>query len=400
MIVINIIVMSVVAYLVIASAWLLMLTLASWGFRPKVVRNSVPLRFLAVIPAHNEALQIKQTIGHIRKCDYSADLLDIAVIADNCSDTTAEIAEKSGAQVFERKNEQKRGKGMALDWFLRLYGARLEDYEGIVFIDADSIPDRLLFRALSESLSHPEVSVVQGFNGVANPYDNWRTALNSAAFNLFNHVRMAGNERLFDKAFLKGLGMAFSPKILRKYGWPAHSVVEDLEFTAMLLEQNIGVRYNPEAIITSEMAVSREQADGQRKRWEGGRFALARAMVPQLFGKVWRGGYNRVFILADLLILPLSLIVLALLLSWIATWLYLPSAVTLLTAVSCAIFFYVVSGQLQKKSSWKLWFFLAFSPLYILWKLAVYGALVFNPTSAVWRRTPRKSELKETRRKP
>lgn len=394
MIVLDILIMCAVAYLVIAAGWLLMLTLASWGFRPKVIRNCVPLRFLAVIPAHNEALQIEQTINHIRNCDYSAELVDISVIADNCSDKTAEIAERSGTQVFQRTNALELGKGAALDWFLRLNADRLNDYDGIVFIDADSIPDKMLFRALSESLSHQEVSVVQGFNGVANPYDNWRTALNTAAFNLFNHLRMAGNERLFDKAFLKGLGMAFSPEILKEYGWPANSVVEDLEFTAILVEQGIGVRYNPEAIITSEMAVTREQADGQRKRWEGGRFSLARNMVPRLLAEIWRGRYRGLFILADLLILPLSLLVLLLLVSWIATWLFLPSAMVLVTAASCAIFFYVASGQFQRKASWKIWLFLAFFPIYLIWKLAVYSTLVVNPSSTVWRRTPRKSEIK------
>jgi 1,2-diacylglycerol 3-beta-glucosyltransferase len=394
MIVIKIVLILLLVYLAMASGWLLLLTLASWTFRPKVVRNSPLIKFLVVIPAHNEALQIGSTIENIKKCDYAQELLDIAVIADNCTDETAKIAEMLGSQVFERKNEQKRGKGAALDWFLQLFGSRLEGYGGIVFIDADSCPDRLMFKALSESLSHPEVKVVQGFSGVINPYDNWRTALNCAAFNLFNHVRMAGNERLFGKAILKGLGMAFSPDLLRKYGWPAHSVVEDLEFTVMLLEQGIGVQYNPEAIIASEMAVNREQADGQRRRWEGGRFSLAKAMIPQLVQKVWQGGFTYIFVLADLLILPLALLVLFLLVSWLAAWVYMPSAIAFLIGVSIAITFYVVSGQLQKKASWRLWLYLAFFPLFLLWKIVIYCSLIVTPKSKSWHRTPRKSELK------
>ena len=238
MILVKIAIILVIGYLLMASGWLMLITLASWLFRAKLVRNSEPLKLLVVIPAHNEALQIGMTLENTRKCEYPQELLDIAVIADNCTDNTAEVAAISGARVYARNNKHERGKGAALDWFLKGYRERLQEYGGIVFIDADSCPDRQMFKALSQSLSSPGVEAVQGFNGVENPYDSWRTAINSAAFNVFNHLRMAGNEKLFGNAILKGLAMAFSPNLLLKFGWPAKSVVEDLEFTILLLEHH------------------------------------------------------------------------------------------------------------------------------------------------------------------
>ena len=394
MILVKIAIILVIGYLLMASGWLMLITLASWLFRAKLVRNSEPLKLLVVIPAHNEALQIGMTVENTRKCEYPQELLDIAVIADNCTDNTAEVAAISGARVYARNNKHERGKGAALDWFLKGYRERLQEYGGIVFIDADSCPDRQMFKALSQSLSSPGVEAVQGFNGVANPYDNWRTALNSSAFNVFNHLRMAGNEKLFGNAILKGLAMAFSPDLLMKFGWPAKSVVEDLEFTILLLEQGHSVSYNPEAIITSEMAVTRKQADGQRKRWEGGRFAIARDMVPKLMKKILNGQFKYLFILADLLIAPLSLLVLLTLLSWFFAWILMPAAIAFPTAIFCMIFIYVVSGQLQRKAPLKLWIFLATFPLYLLWKIVIYFSMLVSPQSKVWSRTLRKSELK------
>lgn len=188
--------------------------------------------------------------------------------------------------------------------------------------------------------------------------------------------------------------MAFSPDLLVKYGWPAKSEVEDLEFTIMLLEQGKRVNYNPEAIITSEMAVNRKQADGQRRRWEGGRFALARTMVPTMLKRVMRGRSEYLFILMDLIVAPLSLLIFLTLASWFATWMFMPAAIPLTTAIICMIFIYVVSGQLQRKAPLKLWFYLSAAPLYLIWKAAVYTTMLFSPRSAEWFRTPRKSELK------
>ena len=393
MLVAKIAVLAVTGYLLLSSGWLLLLTLASWFYRPKEERDAFPLRLLVIIPAHNEAQQIAATIDNTRKCDYPQELVDIAVIADNCTDDTAKVAANCGAWVHVRNDTHIRGKGAALDWFLRGNRDQLEVYGGLVFIDADSCPDRNMLRALSQSLSHPEVEAVQGFNGVANPFDNWRTALNSAAFNVFNHLRMAGNDRIFGNTILKGLGMAFTPQLLIESGWSANSEVEDVEFTFKLLEHGKKVRYNSEAIITSDMAVSRKQADGQRRRWQGGRFALAQDMIPKLAKLVLRGKTRYLYLLADLFVAPLSLLILLTLITWLAALLLMPEATAALLIVLGIIVVYVISGQMQRKAPLKLWLYLTAFPLFLIWKLAVYCSLLVLPRKRVWSRTLRKSEL-------
>ena len=346
-----------------------------------------------IIPSHNEEQQIAATIHNTRKCDYPQELVDIAVIADNCTDDTAKAADNCEARVHVRNDTRLRGKGAALDWFLRKNREKLEEYGGIVFIDADSCPHRNMLRALSQSLSHPGVDVVQGFYVVENPYDNWRTALNSAAFNVFNHLRMAGNDRLFGRTVLKGLGMAFSPEILMKLGWPANSEVEDVEFTIMLVENSINVRYNSEAIITSEMAVSMKQADSQRRRWEGGRFNLAAEMIPRLGKEIFHGKIRYLYLLADLLIAPLSLLVLLTLISFLTAWILMPAAIPVLLIIMGTIAFYVISGQLQRKAPARLWLYLFTFPLFLIWKSALYLSMLVLPRKRAWKRTLRKSEL-------
>lgn len=380
-------------YLIIVIGWLALLTAASWMHKEKVDKSVAPLKLGVLIPAYNEELQICTTIQHIRNCDYPEELLQIIVIADNCSDHTAEAARRVGVQVVERYDKIKCGKGQAIDWFLHTHHAMYHHFDGICFVDADVQPDKKMFSELSASLSHPEVKVVQGFNGVANPYENWRTALNAIAFNVFNHVRMAGNNRLFGTSSLRGLGMAFETSVLQKYGWPAHSVVEDTEFTLLLQKDRIDVQYNPAAIITSEMASSCLQADQQRRRWEGGRFVLAGKVLPGLLKNVLSGQFRYFYAVMDLLIPPLSLLVI-LLLFWFGVSLFLGQPHLLLFVLLLGILTaYVVSGQLQRRASIKLWGYLLTAPFFIIWKLLLYVKMACNSNSSVWVRTLRKSEM-------
>lgn len=378
----------------LACGWLVLLTLGAWFFRPKVDHHAPFVKIGVLVPSHNEELQMAETIASIRRCNYPEELLEIFVIADNCSDKTAEVSRAQGVTTVERSNLEMRGKGQALDWFLTSQYKLYESCEFITIIDADVAPEVDYFRELNSSLSHKDVQVVQAYNGVGNPYDSWRTALMCAAFNVFNHLRMAGNISLFGTATLKGNGMGFETELLRNYGWPAHSVVEDVEFSLMLLEDKINVHYNPEAVIRSEMAVSRSQASSQRERWEGGRFALAAELIPRLTKKCLQGQFRFFHALMDLLIPPLSLLILFIMAALLVSWLFFPATLFFPLLYLAAIVFYVASGQLQMNAPFRLWCYLATAPLYVFWKLLIYLKMAIFGKGDKWVRTTRKSEMK------
>ncbi len=379
----------------LACLWLFLLAMGAWFFKPKKIEEAPFLRMGVLIPAHNEELQMEETISAVFRCNYPDDLLTVFVVADNCSDRTAEVARSCGAVVAERYNQELRGKGQALDWFLSTQRALYASCDLLTIIDADVAPEPEYFKELNNSLSHPEVQVVQAYNGVANPYDSWRTALMCAAFNVFNHLRMAGSLFLFGTATLKGNGMAFRKEILQSYGWPAHSVVEDVEFSLMLLRDRIDVHYNPKAVIRSEMAVSHVQAASQRERWEGGRFALARQLIPRLLKRCYKGEFRYIHALMDLAIPPLSLLIMAVVATLIVSWLFIPSVLSISVLCLLCIVFYVVSGQLLMRAPLRLWGYLISAPVYILWKCLIYVKMAFFTRGGQWTRTLRKSELKK-----
>ena len=132
-------------------------------------------RFMAIIPAHNEAAVVRNLIESLKNQDYPKDLYDIYVIADNCTDNTAQIARDAGAIVFERFDDTKKTKGYALQWFLKQKIEEDAPYDAFCVFDADNIADVNFLKAMNKKLCQGE-NVVQGYRDIKNPTDNWITA--------------------------------------------------------------------------------------------------------------------------------------------------------------------------------------------------------------------------------
>ncbi len=379
----------ILTVMIISANWLFLLTCFSWFYQPKKDKQAPLLRLGVLIPAHNEETGIGRTLDTLSFISYPAELLQIFVLADNCSDNTSFAAIRDGVLVVERVEPELAGKGAALNWFLTKRQDLYEDLDGLVFIDADSRPDKNMFKELSASLSHPEVAVVQGFNSVANGQKNYRTALLEAAFNVFNHLRMAGSCRLFGSAPLKGLGMAFRIKIVKKYGWPATSMVEDQELSLLLEQDNIAVHYNPQAIIRSAMESDAAVAEKQRVRWEGGRFGLTEKYAPVFISKICKGQWRFFPPLMELIIPPLSLLVFCNGLLAVLAYVLFPSTLLVVVIIAIELGLYVVSGQLQRGLSLKGWVYLLTAPLFIIWKLSIYIKLLFSTKRITWGRIKR-----------
>jgi 1,2-diacylglycerol 3-beta-glucosyltransferase len=225
--------------------------------------------FAIVVPAHNEATGIVDTIASLRRLDYPVDKFDIVVIADNCTDSTAELARATGVTVIERFDDARRSKGFALaDVFPKV----LQDprVDAVVVIDADTQVDANLLSAFSARFV-AGAHAAQADYQVANPDGGWRTELMTVAFTCFHEVRSMGRERLGLSTGLRGNGMAFTRFAMETVPHVASSLVEDLEHGIALAKAGIRVAYVHEAHVRAEMPVEDDAAASQRKRWEHGR---------------------------------------------------------------------------------------------------------------------------------
>src|SRR5206468_10022091 len=157
-----------------------------------------------VIPAHDEEAVIECTVRDvIRETGTAAPVL---VVADNCTDRTAEIARVTGASVLERSDLERRGKGFAL-------AAAREHLRGnppgvVIVLDADCRIDAASVRALIARTGQSG-RPCQAINLLAPDLGGGPLVqISSCAFMIKNLVRQRALQRLAGRAHLTGTGMA------------------------------------------------------------------------------------------------------------------------------------------------------------------------------------------------
>jgi cellulose synthase/poly-beta-1,6-N-acetylglucosamine synthase-like glycosyltransferase len=207
-----------------------------------------------------------------------------------------------------------KSKGHALEYFFTEVPEGRPDagYDAAVLIDADTNVDPGLLKAFDRSLAEGK-DWVQGYYTVRNPDASWRTRMMTYAFSLANGVWMLGLDRLGLGVGLRGNGMCFSSRGLRRFPWKAHGLVEDMEFALMLRAGGERVRFEPGARVYGEM-VSRggSGAASQRRRWEAGRRELRGKFSGPLAGSPSLGAFRKAGYLLDLFFPPLVTLALGL----------------------------------------------------------------------------------------
>ena len=288
------------------TAYLFALTALSRRAQPRA--HGVPSRrFDIIVPAHDEEVGVASTVANLLAIDYPAALRRVLVVADNCSDATAERAREAGATVIERNDRTRLGKGYALAAaFERCDADGLAD--AVVVVDADTVASSNLLRALATQLD-AGASAIQVHYGVRNPEASWRTRLMAIAFCLFHKVRSLGRERLGVSAGLRGNGMCFTVELLRKVPHEAYSEVEDVEYGIRLGLAGFRVRYCDDAAVYGEMVSGERASRSQRRRWEDGRRMMRRTWAPVLLREaVRRRDPVIVDLFVDVMMPPLSAI--------------------------------------------------------------------------------------------
>ncbi len=364
---------------------LLVLLIAAACSRRLVPAASAPLLLAVIVPAHDEALVLAQTLLSLKLQSYPAECSEIVVVADNCTDSTAAIARAHGVTVLERTHAEERGKGYALNHAISYLLAQPLVADGFVIIDADTqaAPDFLtrISARISQNTDLRGYGAWQGRYGVLNARDGWRAALMTAAFDLVNHVKPQGRDTLGLSAGLKGNGMAFTRAVAEQLPWPGGSLTEDLDYGLELARRfGLRVQYVPEARVEAQMPSTASQAASQRSRWERGRFGLVRERaLPLLSEGIRRRSFLLLDAAFDLLTPPLAelaafLLLLAGLTAFGAATHLLPHPAFWCAAAASGLLglcVYVLCGLRVAGASASAYAALARAPFYAFWKFAL-----------------------------
>ena len=267
--------------------------------------EQVRRRVAVLVPAHNESAGLRPTIADIKPQLRSGDRL--LVVADNCSDDTAAIAAADGADVIERNDLSKIGKGYALDWGIRHLTTDASAI--VVVIDADCrVAANSIDRLASVcARSGRPVQALDLMTAPDNSPINYQVA--EFTWRLKNWIRPLGLRALRLPCQLMGTGMAFPWNLISSINLASSEIVEDLKIGLELALAGSPPIFCPTALVTSQFPSSGEASTAQRQRWEQGHMRMILKAAPRF---IWLALMQRNFpllaLVLDLAVPPLTLL--------------------------------------------------------------------------------------------
>lgn len=245
-------------------------------------------KFAVIVSARNESDVIEEFIHTVDLQDYPSDLIDVYVIADNCSDDTAQKARIAGAHVYERFDNKKVGKGYALDFLFKILRSKKTKYDGYFIFDADNLLSRNYISEMNKVFNR-KYKIVTSYRNSKNYDSNWISAGYSLWFlresKYLNYARMLLN----NSCAVSGTGFLISSEIIYKNnGWKYHLLTEDIEFTIDSIINGEKIGYCNSACFYDEQPTSFKDSWNQRMRWSKGFYQVFFKYGYNLFKSIFK----------------------------------------------------------------------------------------------------------------
>lgn len=229
-------------------------------------------RYAILISAKNEENVIAHLIHSILNQEYPKELIQVFVVADNCSDQTADVSRGAGATVYERYDSQQLGKGYALQYLLRQidkdYG--LDTFEGYLVFDADNLLEKNYIQEINKVFDNG-YRIITSYRNSKNYGSNWISAgtglwfLREAKF--INNARM----QLGVSCLVSGTGFLMHRDIVKSNdGWNFFLLTEDVQFSVNSILKGEKIGYCGDAVFYDEQPLRFTDSWNQRLRWTKG----------------------------------------------------------------------------------------------------------------------------------
>lgn len=249
------------------------------------------LRYGILIAARNEEAVLPYLLESLRAQDYPADRLRVFVVADNCTDRTAEVAALGGATVWRRYDKTRVGKGYALSFLLEhmKHSGQMENLDAFLVFDADNLlcPDYI------SSMNRVAVRYPAfcGYRNTKNFADSW-LSMGCGLWFLHDSLHLnSARMRLGVSCAVSGTGFGFTRELLEKMGgWNFFTLTEDIEFDNWCAVQGVPIGFCREAVLFDEQAVTVSQSWRQRTRWVQGGIQVSLRYGTSLLRGMCRAG--------------------------------------------------------------------------------------------------------------
>lgn len=266
------------------------------------------------IAAHNEEAVIGNLVRSIRDQDYPSELIDIFVVADACTDNTAQAAREAGAIVYERNDLARKGKSWVMDYgFDRILREYPGKHEAFFIFDADNLLSRDYVSIMNDAFDQGYLALTS-YRNSKNFGSSWISAAYATWF--IREARYLNNARMIcgTSCAVSGSGYLISSKIVEGMrGWDFHTLTEDIQFSTFCAIHGIRIGYAP-AEFFDEQPVTLKASIRQRMRWTKGFyqvfFTYGRHMLKSIFHFRRFAAYDMLMVIGPAMLLTLMCLVL------------------------------------------------------------------------------------------
>lgn len=260
----------------------------------KRLPEAAPRRYGILIAARNEQAVLPLLLDSIAKQDYPQDMLQVFVIADNCTDNTAQIAREHGATVYLRNSTKKIGKGYALDYLLTKIKSDFgyEKFDAFMVFDADNLLEPDYFKEINR-VCGAGYEAFCGYRNTKNFGTNWLTS-GYGLWYIHESTHMNRSRMMMGTGCcVSGTGFGFTTQLLERLGgWKFFTLTEDLEFGAWCASHGVKIGYCNDAVLYDEQPLTFCQSWRQRTRWSQGGIQVAFRYIGCLFKGIFSGNWS------------------------------------------------------------------------------------------------------------
>jgi cellulose synthase/poly-beta-1,6-N-acetylglucosamine synthase-like glycosyltransferase len=226
-------------------------------------------RLLILIPAHNEESLITDCLDALAQASKGTEAVEVVVVADNCTDRTAEIVRQRGFRCLERHDASAPGKPPALAWAIEQEASR--HYDAVAVVDADTIvaPD---FCTALLAAGPWQGRAGQSRQRVRTLTRTWLTELSELLFEARYGLALPLKARAALNCPLTGTGMVFGRDVISPTMWRAFGPTEDIELYGRLTAAGMPIAYVGDAVVTVLNEANLRASVTQRRRWSAGRW--------------------------------------------------------------------------------------------------------------------------------
>lgn len=259
-------------------------------------------KFLILYPAYKEDRVIINAVEHFLMQDYPTTHYTIAVISDHMQPETNDYLRQLPITLLEPVFE-KSSKAKAMQYAINEVKG---DFEQVVVLDADNVvrPDFLSQLNILCTI----YDAIQCHRCAKNA-NNDVAVLDGASEEINNTIFRKAHNRLGLSSALIGSGMCFKYELFKKNVFELKTAGEDREMEALLLHQEVFIKYAPEIHVFDEKVSSQENFQRQRMRWMTAQVQSLLSNLPKIPGAIIHGKINFVDKTIQQALIPRSILI-------------------------------------------------------------------------------------------